>query len=147
MLRDVLETHRLDMDNGCSADDLAGWVKEEHPNFNWQDFGFQEFGELLNYAQDKLLVRVSPAEEHGLMVHLGPEFHPPAPPPPESEPETEPAEEPQPMVAGQPNAMGIIEQPLVEPKPQKRPRRAPRKTTDGAAPRKRVARPRKKPSA
>jgi hypothetical protein len=106
VLRDVLETHRLDVDNGCPAEDLAGWVKEEHPTFNWQDFGFQEFGELLNYAQDKMLVRVSPAEEHGLMVHLGPEFHPPAPPP-ESEPEIsdeQPTEEPQPMVMGQPVA-------------------------------------------
>jgi uncharacterized protein (TIGR00288 family) len=104
VLRDVLETHRLDVDNGCPAEDLAAWVKEEHPTFNWQDFGFQEFGELLNYAQDKMLVRVSPAEEHGLLVHLGPEFHPPAPPP-ESEAEIsdeQPTEEPQPMVMGQP---------------------------------------------
>jgi uncharacterized protein (TIGR00288 family) len=106
VLRDVLETHRLDVDNGCPAEDLAAWVKEEHPTFNWQDFGFQEFGELLNYAQDKMLVRVSPAEEHGLLVHLGPEFHPPAPPP-ESEAEIsdeQPTEEPQPMVMGQPVA-------------------------------------------
>ena len=94
------------MDDGCPADDLAGWVKEEHPNFDWQDYGFQEFSELLNYAQDKLLVRVSPSEEQGLLVHLGPEFHPPAPPP-ETEPEIsdeQPTEEPQPMVMGQPVA-------------------------------------------
>jgi uncharacterized protein (TIGR00288 family) len=106
VLRDVLETHRLEVDNGSPAEDLAGWVKEEHPTFNWQDFGFQEFSELLNYAQDKMLVRVSPAEEQGLVVHLGPEFHPPAPPP-ESEPEIsdeQPTEEPQPMVMGQPVA-------------------------------------------
>ena len=40
------------------------------------------------------------------MVHLGPEFHPPAPPP-EPEPEIsdeQPKEEPQPMVMGQPVA-------------------------------------------
>jgi uncharacterized protein (TIGR00288 family) len=106
VLRDVLETHRLEVDNGSPAEDLAGWVKEEHPTFNWQEYGFQEFSELLNYAQDKMLVRVSPAEEHGLVVHLGPEFHPPAPPP-ESEPEIsdeQPTEEPQPMVMGQPVA-------------------------------------------
>ena len=106
ILRDVLETHRLDVDNGSAAEDLAAWVKEEHPNFNWQDYGFQEFGELLNYAQDKLVVRISPTEEEGLIVHLGPEFHPPAPPP-ELEPEIsdeQPKEEPQPMVMGQPVA-------------------------------------------
>jgi hypothetical protein len=31
VLRDVLETHRLEVDNGSPAEDLAGWVKEEHP--------------------------------------------------------------------------------------------------------------------
>jgi uncharacterized protein (TIGR00288 family) len=106
ILRDVLETHRLEVDNGSPAQDLAEWVKEEHPNFNWQDYGFQEFGELLNYAQDKRVVRISPTEEEGLIVHLGPEFHPPAPPP-EAEPEIsdeQPKEEPQPMVMGQPVA-------------------------------------------
>jgi len=106
ILRDVLETHRMEVDNGSSAEELAAWVKEENPNFNWQDYGFQEFGELLNFAQDKALVRVSPSEEVGLIVHLGPEFHPPAPPP---EVETEisdeqPTEEPPPMVMGQPVA-------------------------------------------
>ena len=65
MLRDVLETHRMEVDNGAPAEDLAAWVKEEHPNFDWQEYGFQEFSELLNYAQDKMLVRVSPTEEQG----------------------------------------------------------------------------------
>ena len=150
VLRDVLETHRLEVDSGVSAEQLADWVSQEAPNFDWKQFGFQEFGELLNYAQDKGVVRVQPDEEHGLMVCLGSEFHPPAPPPePEPEPEAEPEEEPQPLVAGQPNAMGIIEQPLVEepPKPKRRPR-APRKTSgnEGAPPKKRVTRPRKKTS-
>ena len=48
-------------------------------------YGFQEFSEFLNYAQDKLVVRVEPDEEKGLMVYLGAEFYPPAvpePPPP-----------------------------------------------------------------
>ena len=27
LLRDVLETHRLEVDNGAAADDLADWVK------------------------------------------------------------------------------------------------------------------------
>ena len=81
------------------------------------------------------------------MVLLGSEFHPPAPPPePEPLPEAEPEEEPQPLVAGQPNAMGIIEQPLVEEPPKAKPRRrVPRKTAEGGAPpKKRISRPRKK---
>src|SRR5882762_513558 len=103
ILRDVLESHRIEMDEGCTDETLAEWVKTEQPNFDWKSYGFQEFSEFLNYAQDKMLVRVEPQEETGLMVHLGPEFHPPAVPEPEPEPvaEEQPEYEPQPVVAGQ----------------------------------------------
>ncbi|HUO31940.1 MAG TPA: NYN domain-containing protein [Bryobacteraceae bacterium] len=112
VLRDVLETHRLEMDEGVVADSLAEWVKDEHPDYDWKQFGFQEFSELLNYAQDKLVVRVNPDEEKGLMVYLGPEFHPPAAPePPPEPPVEEEVEEPQPIVAGQPTAVEILEPP------------------------------------
>jgi hypothetical protein len=88
-----------------TADALSDWVKDEHPDYDWKQYGFQEFSELLNYAQDKLVVRVTPDEEKGLMVYLGPEFHPPAPPEPPPEPAIEEeVEEPQPIVAGQPTA-------------------------------------------
>lgn len=118
-LRDVLETHRLDLENGASADDLAGWVAEEQPSLDWKAYGFQEFPEFLNYAQDKLLVRVEPDEERGLVVSLGAEFYPPAPPPqPEPAPaEVEEEEEgPQPIVEGQPT---IFEPNPPPPKPVK----------------------------
>src|SRR2546429_627819 len=82
ILRDVLESHRIEMDEGCTDDTLAEWVQAEQPNFDWKSYGFQEFSEFLNYAQDKMLVRVSPQEESGLLVHLGPEFHPPLVPEP-----------------------------------------------------------------
>ena len=81
LLRDVLEMHRLEVDNGALADELAEWVREDQPNFDWREYGFQEFSELLNYAQDKGLVRNQADEEKGLIVYLGAEFHPPAPPP------------------------------------------------------------------
>lgn len=90
LLRDILETRRLEMDAGAAAEDLEGWVRAEHPDFDPRLFGFQEFTELLNFAQDKLLVRVEPDEERGLVVNLGAEFYPPAPPEP---PPQEPAEE------------------------------------------------------
>jgi uncharacterized protein (TIGR00288 family) len=118
-LRDVLETHRLDMEAGCLADQLGEWVEQEHPGFQVSAYGFQEFAELLNFAQDKLLVRVEPDEEKGLLVYLGAEFYPPAPP--ESEPEAqaeEEVEEPQPIVRGQPSA-------FAEPEPEPKPTRAP----------------------
>jgi uncharacterized protein (TIGR00288 family) len=148
LLRDVLETHRLDIDNGAVAEDLAEWVHQEQPGFDWQQYGFQEFSELLNYAQDKGLVRIQADEEKGLTVFLGAEFHPPAPPP-EPEPVAEIAEEeedePQPLVPGQPTATGEIPLPELPPKPQRRPR-APRKTAVEGQ-KKRTTRPRKKPQA
>lgn len=113
ILRDVLETHRMEVDNGTEAQNLAEWVHEENPNFDWKTYGFQEFTELLNYAQDKLLVRIQPDEEKGLLIHLGPEFHPPAPPEPPPAPPEEVAEEeePQPIVEGQPTAVPVPEPP------------------------------------
>jgi uncharacterized protein (TIGR00288 family) len=145
LLRDVLETHRFEVDNGAHADELAEWVKEEQPRLDWAQYGFQEFGELLNYAQDKGLVRIQADEERGRIVHLGAEFHPPAPPPePEPVAQIEEEDEPQPLVPGQPTATGEIPIPEPPPKPQRRPR-APRKTASGdGAPKKRTTRPRKK---
>jgi len=143
LLRDVLEIHRMDVDNGSPADELGEWVKEQKPDFDPGRYGFQEFSELLNYAQDKGLVRIQADEERGLIVYLGAEFHPPAPPPePEVEAPIEEEDEPQPIVPGQPTATGEIPAPAPTPKPQRRPR-VPRKSGgDGA--KKRAPR-RKKP--
>jgi uncharacterized protein (TIGR00288 family) len=105
-LRDVLENHRLEIENGCPVEDLAAWFKAEQPNFDPSAYGFQEFTEFLNYAQDKTVVRLEPTEEHGMLVYLGAEFYPPAEPPrAEPEPaaeEVEEEDEPQPYVEGQP---------------------------------------------
>jgi uncharacterized protein (TIGR00288 family) len=147
LLRDVLETHRFEVDNGAPADELAEWVKEEQPKLEWPRYGFQEFSELLNYAQDKGLVRIQADEERGLIVYLGAEFHPPAPPPePEPVMQIEEEDEPQPLVPGQPTATGEIPIPEPPPKPQRRPR-APRKTSGDGSQKKRsggTSRPRKK---
>ncbi len=144
LLRDVLETHRLDVDNGATADELAEWVKADAPNFDWTQYGFQEFTELLNYAQDKGLTRIMADEDRGLIVYLGAEFHPPAPPPePEPQPQIEEEDEPQPLVPGQPTATGEIPIPEPPPKPQRRPR-APRKAAAADGQKKRASRPRKK---
>ncbi len=144
-LRDVLETHRLDLESGAVAEDLANWVAEEHPSLDWKAYGFQEFAEFLNYAQDKLLVRVEPDEERGLVVSLGAEFYPPAPPP---QPEPEPAEieeeddGPQPIVEGQPT---IFEPNPPPPKPVKVTRkRAPRKAASSTDRPAAARRPRRK---
>jgi uncharacterized protein (TIGR00288 family) len=107
-LRDVLENHRLELENGSPVEDLAAWFKTEQPNFDISDYGFQAFSEFLNYAQDKTVVRMEPHEEQGVMiVSLGAEFYPPAEapapePPPAAEVEEEEEYEPQPYVEGQP---------------------------------------------
>jgi uncharacterized protein (TIGR00288 family) len=143
MLRDVLETHRLELENGASADELAGWVQAEAPNFDVASYGLQEFSEFLNYAQDKLVVRVEPDEERGLVVYLGAEFYPPALPEQPAEEMREEEEEKQPIVAGQPSLLEPNPPPLPEPKPPKRPRRAPR-SASGAGGDRPPRRPRKK---
>jgi len=123
-LRDVLETHRLEMENGAPVDDLAAWVQAEVPNFEPGAYGFQEFSEFLNYAQDKLVVRVEPDEEKGLVVYLGAEFYPPAVPEPPAEQHIEEEEdEKQPIVEGQPSLLEP-NPPPVKPKPIRRPRKA-----------------------
>lgn len=147
ILRDLLETHRLEMEDGALADQVAGWMRDEHPDLDFKGYGFQEFAEFLNYAQDKLVVRIEPDEEKGLMVYLGAEFYPPAlpEPPATTEPtEEEEVEEPQPIVPGQPSMVAPTP-PLPPEKPARKPRRkaAPakretssRSTTTRRAPRK-----------
>ncbi|HYZ86650.1 MAG TPA: NYN domain-containing protein [Bryobacteraceae bacterium] len=144
-LRDTLETHRLEMEDGVNADDLSSWVRDEHPQIDLSSYGFQEFAEFLNFAQDKTVVRIEPDEEKGLTVYLGAEFYPPAPPPEREAEVTEEEDGPQPIVAGQPSMLEPNPPPVPE-KPVKR-ARAPRKqrAADGnTAPRPRRA-PRKKP--
>lgn len=134
-LRDVLENHRLEIENGCPLEDLAGWFKTEQPNFDISAYGFQEFSEFLNYAQDKTVVRMEPSEDQGsMMVYLGAEFYPPAAPPepapaPSAEVPEEEEYEPQPYVEGQPT---IFEPNPPPPKPKRAPaRKRPAKTSGG----------------
>jgi uncharacterized protein (TIGR00288 family) len=132
MLRDVLETHRLELEEGALADDLAAWFKAENPSLDIKNYGFQEFAEFLNFAQDKLVVRIEPDEEKGLMVFLGAEFYPPAPPPVEESPlpdEDEEIDEPQPIVEGQPSM--VAPTPPITPKPVKRAPRPRKRAAEG----------------
>jgi uncharacterized protein (TIGR00288 family) len=140
ILRDVIETHRLEIDNGALADELAERVRQERPSFDLREYGFQEFSELLKYAQDKSLVRIVTDEKRGRVVYLGAEFHPPAPPPePAVATEIEEEEyEPQPLVPGQPTATGEIPLPEPPPKPMRRP---PRRKPAGLGDKKRRQRP------
>ncbi|MDP2999384.1 MAG: NYN domain-containing protein [Bryobacterales bacterium] len=150
LLRDVLETHRQDIENGCLADDLAGWVQADQPDFDSTSYGFQEFIEFLNYAQDKLLVRIEPDEEKGVLVYLGAEFYPPAPEAPlepeavappdqeraQQEEEEEEDEGPQPIVEGQPSVFDPNPAPVMAKPARKQPSR--RKPSQGGQKQKRT---------
>jgi uncharacterized protein (TIGR00288 family) len=140
-LRDVLENHRLEIENGCPVEDLEHWFRAEQPSYDFTSYGFQQFSEFLNYAQDKTVVRLEPTEEHGMLVTLGAEFYPPAEPTapePEAVQEIE-EDEPQPYVEGQPT---IFEPNPPPAKPKKAPvrKRAPKAQGSGSAAR----RPRRK---
>jgi hypothetical protein len=145
-LRDVLENHRLELENNCPVEDLAGWFKAEQPHFDVSGYGFQSFVEFLNYAQDKTVVRLEPHEDQGMCVSLGAEFYPPAEPPkpePEAAPEVEEEDEPQPYVEGQPT----IFEPNPPPAKAKRAparKRPPAKGPGGGSSTRRPPRPRKK---
>jgi hypothetical protein len=108
-------------------------MKSEHPTIDIKNYGFQEFAEFLNFAQDKTVVRVEPDEEKGLLVYLGAEFYPPAPPPVEESalPAEEEDDGPQPIVEGQPSM--VAPTPPITPKPVKRaPRPRKRAAADSA---------------
>ena len=139
MLRDVLETHRMELEEGAGAEELEQWMQAEHPDFELAKFGFQQFSEFLNYAQDKTVVRTEPDEERGIIVHLGAEFYPPALPERAPEPVLDFEEdEPQPIVEGQPT---IFEPNPPPPKPKKAPARKRAAAGGGQARRPRKRRP------
>lgn len=79
LLRQVVDIYKLDLEDGATADDLAGWMTKIHPTFDAQKYGFQSFGEFLNFAQDNYLVRVEADANRGLIAYPGAELIPPAP--------------------------------------------------------------------
>ncbi|MBS1833153.1 MAG: NYN domain-containing protein [Acidobacteria bacterium] len=144
LLRDVLENHRLEVEEGVLGDLLATWMQEEQNNFDQKTYGFQSFGEFLNYSQDKGVVRTQPDEDRGLLVYLGAEFYPPAlPPKAELPPEEEEDDGPQPIVEGQPT---IFEPNPPPPKPKKQasPRKRATKSSGGGDKPRRSPSPRKR---
>lgn len=137
--RDVLETHRMELEEGVTMEDLEGWVHAELPNFDFKQYGFQEFSEFLNYAQDKTVVRLDQDPERGVTVFLGAEFYPPALPEPAQREVASEYDEKQPIVEGQPSLLEPNPPPVKE-KPVKR---APRPRKTAAAAGNTTARPRR----
>jgi len=71
LLRSVLEANWDFLSVGIPAKELAALFHAAHPGFNHQDYGFTEFEELLNLAQDKGLVRIEADPERGLRIFGG----------------------------------------------------------------------------
>jgi uncharacterized protein (TIGR00288 family) len=147
ILRDFLENHREELEEGEPESQVSEWFAQEHTAVDLKKYGFQQLGEFLVFAQDKGVVRLRLDEAKGQIVSLGAEFYPPAAPPePEPKLEDEVEEDgPQPFVAGQPTMMD----PNPAPPPSKRTARprTPRKTPGGGGnsrtPTKRTPRKRK----
>ncbi len=87
MLRHVVDIYKLDLEDGATADDLAGWMTKIHPAFDAQKYGFQSFSEFLNFAQDNYLVRIEADAARGLIAYPGAEL---APQPPQETPHEAP---------------------------------------------------------
>jgi uncharacterized protein (TIGR00288 family) len=81
LLRAVVEANLAFVSVGIPAKELAALFHAAYPDFNHKEYGFTEFEELLNFAQDKGLVRVDADPELGLRVFPGSELQPAAEPP------------------------------------------------------------------
>ena len=71
MLRSVLLSNLSFVSVGIPAKELAALFHAAHPGVNHQDYGFTDFQELLNLAQDKGLVRNEADPERGVRVFPG----------------------------------------------------------------------------
>lgn len=114
LLRQVVDIYKLDLEDGATADDLAGWMTKIHPTFDAQKYGFQSFGEFLNFAQDSFLVRVEADPVRGLIAYPGAELAPPPPPAEEAVAATASAAAAT-VSAEEPLAEAVSEAPVAEP--------------------------------
>ena len=71
VLSEVLEANLNLLEMGVPARELGALVKAVNPDFNETDYGFPEFAELLNFAEDKGLVRAETSSEHGMLFYPG----------------------------------------------------------------------------
>ena len=132
MLRQVVDIYKLDLEDGVTADTLAGWMTKIHPAFDVQKYGFQSFGEFLNFAQDNYLVRVEADAVRGLIAYPGAEL-PIQAPVEVAEPEMRAAAGAAVAlpIAGDEEPAGpepVAEEPAMEPEEEEKPKRmAPRK--------------------
>ncbi len=71
LLREVLARNADILKIGLPAREVEALVTAADPDFNESDYGFSEFAELLNFAQDKGMVRVEADAARGLRYYPG----------------------------------------------------------------------------
>ena len=121
LLRQVVDIYKLDLEDGATADDLAGWMTKIHPTFDAQKYGFQSFGEFLNFAQDNYLVRVEADAVRGLIAYPGAELVPQrhAPEPAAEAPAAAPASEGSEAPAEETSVEAATQEPEEDEKPKR----------------------------
>jgi uncharacterized protein (TIGR00288 family) len=74
LLRSVLGDNASLLRLGVPSRELSALFQAAYPDFQLQEYGFTEFEELLNLAQDKGLLRIDAEGERGLRVFPGAEL-------------------------------------------------------------------------
>jgi hypothetical protein len=68
------------LEMGIPEREVEALMRASDPDFDEQDYGFQEFGELLNLARDKGLVRIEADASETLRYYPGPDLNDPLTP-------------------------------------------------------------------
>jgi len=74
LLGEVLQSNRELLEMGLPAREVKALVQAVEPDFNETDYGFSEFVELLNFAQDKGVVRGETDSSASLLFRAGDEL-------------------------------------------------------------------------
>ena len=74
LLGEVLQTNLELLEMGIPAREVKALVQAVEPDFNETDYGFSEFAELLNFAQDKGVVRGETDSSANLRFYAGDEL-------------------------------------------------------------------------
>ena len=125
LLGEVLQANLELLEMGIPARELRALVKAVEPDFNETDYGFSEFVELLNFAQDKGIVRGETDSSASLLFRAGDEL-------------ANLPKRPRKKAAAKPTAAAdessVDEEAGARPAPKRRPRtRRPRKSTSRSA--------------
>ncbi len=88
VLQDVLADNEHLLEMGIPEKEIEVLMRAAEPDFNEAEFGFQEFGELINLACDKGLLRAEADRNEILRYYPGPDLNEPIEPAPPKQTES-----------------------------------------------------------